>query len=172
MFMTPESFVSTYYPFAKQTEAKTGMSAIALLAQAALESDWGRKSVGNMMFGIKAGKNTPENKKQLIVTTEYLSTPNAKFPEVLSVLKHPNGKYKYVVKDWFMKYDSPEESFTDHARFIEENQRYAKALLVKDNPDLFVMELAKAGYATAPNYGVILQDMIKSVKKRLPKDIK
>lgn len=170
--MTPESFVSTYLPFAKKTESKTGFSAIALLAQAALESDWGRKSVGNMMFGIKAGKDTPDNKKQLIVTTEYLDTPNHKFPEVLSVLKHPNGKYKYVVKDWFRKYDSPEESFTDHTRFILDNPRYAKALLVKDNPDLFVMELAKAGYATAPNYGVILQDMIKSVKKRLPKDIK
>lgn len=166
--MTPESFVSTYYPFAKQTETKTGISAIALLAQAALESDWGRKAVGNMMFGIKAGKDTPANKKQLITTTEYLPTATTKFPEIVSVSKHPNGQYKYIVKDWFRKYDSPEESFTDHARFIEVNPRYSKALLVKDNPDLFVMELAKAGYATAPNYGLILQDMIKSVKKRLP----
>ena len=85
MKMTPESFVSTYYPFAKQTETKTGISAIALLAQAALESDWGRKAVGNMMFGIKAGKDTPANKKQLITTTEYLPTATTKFPEIVSV---------------------------------------------------------------------------------------
>ena len=167
--ITPEQFVEKYLPFAKQTEEKTGINHLALMAQAALESGWGSKAVGNMMFGIKATKDTPEDKRQLITTTEWLSVPNAKFPEVISVEHHPDGKYKYLVKDWFRKYDSPEESFTDHANFIKNNPRYSEALKVKSDPNRFVEELAKAGYATDPHYGETLKSMIVSIKKRLPK---
>ena len=51
--MTPQQFVNTYLPFARLTEKKTGISAIAILAQAALESSWGERAVGNALFGIK-----------------------------------------------------------------------------------------------------------------------
>lgn len=165
--MTPEEFVKTYYPFAKKVEDKNGISAIFILAQSALESGWGEKAVGNMMFGVKASAKTPENKRQLITTTEYLKTANVKFPEVISVVKQPNGFFKYKVKDWFRKYDSPEESFSDHADFFFKNPRYSFALKVKDNPVKFAEAIAKAGYATDPNYADVLKAMINSVKKRL-----
>lgn len=164
--MTPKEFIKQYKLFAIETEHKTGISHLFTLAQAALESGWGNSAPGNMFFGVKAGKDTPANKKQLITTTEILSSPNLKhlFPLVVSVKMLPSGKYKYTVKDWFRKYDTPEECFTDHAQFFFKNKRYAKALLVRSDPYKFAEEVAQAGYATAPNYANKLKGVIKTIE--------
>ena len=164
--MTPKDFVKKYKPFALETERKTGISHLFILAQAALESGWGKSVPGNMFFGVKAGKDTPANKKQLLTTTEILSSPNLKhlFPLVISVKMLSSGKYKYTVKDWFRKYDTPEECFTDHAQFFFRNKRYAKALEVKADPYKFAEEVAKAGYATAPDYANSLKKIIKMLE--------
>nr|DAJ86695.1 MAG TPA: Muramidase (flagellum-specific) [Caudoviricetes sp.] len=164
--MTPKEFIKQYKPFALDTERKTGISYLFTLTQAALESGWGERGVGNNFFGIKAGKDTPPEKKQLLTTTEILSGPNLKhlFPLVISVKMLPSGKYKYTVKDWFRKYDTPEECFTDHAQFFFKNKRYAKALLVKTDPYKFAEEVAKAGYATGLNYASSLKKLIKMIE--------
>lgn len=164
--MTPEEFVKKYYPEAKKVEKETGFHYLITLAQGALESGWGKKALGNNFFGIKWSPGNKQD-KQLITTTEYLSKPDAKFPEVIKVQKQPNGKYKYTVKDWFRKYDTPAECFADHIQFFLRNPRYAKALLVKDKPEQFFEEIAKAGYATAPDYADQLKAMMRSVTKRL-----
>ena len=169
--MTPKEFINQYKPFALETERKTGISHLFILAQAALESGWGERGVGNNFFGIKVPKNlvsnTPANKKQLFKTTEVLNAPNLgyKFPQVMSIYQLPSGKYKYEVKDWFRKYETPEECFTDHAQFFFKNKRYAKALLVKADPYKFAEEVAKAGYATAPNYADSLKKLIKKIEE-------
>jgi len=165
--MTPKEFIKQYKPFALETERKTGISHLFILAQAALETGWAKSVPGNMFFGVKATKNTPNEKKQLLRTTEVLTTPNekSKFPEVISVTKRTDGKYLYVVRDWFMKYDTPEECFTNHAQFFFKNKRYAKALEVKADPCKFAEEVAKAGYATAPNYAESLKTLIKEIEK-------
>ncbi|MDR2204972.1 MAG: glucosaminidase domain-containing protein [Flavobacteriaceae bacterium] len=165
--MTTKDFVKKYYPFAKEVEAKKGISAVFILAQSALETGWGKSAPGNMMFGVKAAANTPPEKRQLVSTTEILAKPNAKFPVIISVTKRADGKYKYVVKDWFRKYATPEESFADHAEFFHKNPRYAEALKVKENPNLFAEAVAKAGYATAPNYAAQLKTIIKIIEKEL-----
>ena len=168
--MTPKEFIKQYKPFALETERKTGISHLFTLAQAALESGWGERGVGNNFFGIKVPKNlvsnTPANKKQLFKTTEVLNAPNLgyKFPQVMSIYQLPSGKYKYEVKDWFRKYDTPEECFTDHAQFFFKNKRYAKALEVKADPYKFAEEVAKAGYATATNYADSLKKIIKMLE--------
>ena len=165
--MTPKEFIKQYKPFALETERKTGISHLFTLAQAALESGWAKSVPGNMFFGVKAGKDTPANKKQLLTTTEILSGPSLKhlFPQVLSVNMLTNGKYKYIVKDWFRKYDTPEECFTDHSQFFFKNKRYAKALEVKADPYKFAEEVAKAGYATATNYADSLKKLIKKIEE-------
>ena len=168
--MTPKQFIQQYYPFAFQTEQKTGISARFILAQAALESGWGKSAPGNMFFGVKANpKTTPENQRQLIRTTEVLKDENQghKFPVLISITKRKDGKFLYVVKDWFRKYENPEECFTDHSKFFFDNARYAKALEVKSDPYKFATEVAKAGYATAPNYEKVLHDMIKTIDKNM-----
>lgn len=164
--MTPKEFIKQYKPFALETEHKTGISHLFILAQAALETGWAKSVPGNMFFGVKAGKDTPANKKQLLNTTEVLNAPNLgyKFPQVMSIYELPNGKYKYEVKDWFRKYDTPEECFTDHAQFFIKNKRYAKALLVRSDPYKFAEEVAKAGYATAINYADSLKKVIKTIE--------
>lgn len=164
--MTPNEFIKQYKIYALQTERKTGISHLFTLAQAALESGWGKNVPGNMFFGVKAGKDTPSEKKQLLTTTEILSSPNLKhlFPLVISVKMLPNGKYKYTIKDWFRKYDTPEECFTDHSQFFFKNKRYAKALLVRSDPYKFAEEVAKAGYATAPDYANSLKKIIKMLE--------
>ena len=164
--MTPKDFVKKYKPFALESEKKTGISHLFTLAQAALESGWGERGVGNNFFGIKATKDTPANNKQLFKTTEVLNAPNLgyKFPQVMSIYQLSSGKYKYEVKDWFRKYDTPEECFTDHAQFFFKNKRYAKALLVRSDPYKFAEEVAKAGYATATNYADSLKKIIKMLE--------
>lgn len=169
--MTQKDFIKTYKPFALESERKTGISVIFILAQAGLESAWGKSPIGNNFFGIKVPKSlvssTPKEKKQLLRTTEVLSSPNekSKFPEVISITKRTDGKYLYVVRDWFMKYANPEECFTDHANFFFRNKRYAKALEVKADPYKFAEEIAEAGYATAPNYAESLKTLIKEIEK-------
>jgi len=162
---TISDFVAKYYPYALASEKESEISAKAVLAQSALETGWGRVIKGNMLFGVKAKATTPANKKQLLTTTEFLKADNAKFPEIVSVTKQKNGLYKYVVKDWFMKYESPKESFDDHAAFFKRNPRYSEALKVKGDANRFVEEIAKAGYATDPNYANTLKSIIKIFEK-------
>nr|DAW05507.1 MAG TPA: Muramidase (flagellum-specific) [Caudoviricetes sp.] len=162
--MTPKEFIKQYKPFALETERKTGISHLFTLAQAALESGWGTRTFGNMLFGIKARPETPADKKQLLRTTEVLSSANAVFPKIFSIKKRADGKYTYSVLDWFRKYETQEECFTDHAQFFFINKRYAKALLVRSDPYKFAEEVAKAGYATAPNYADSLKKLIKTIE--------
>lgn len=165
--MTPKAFVAAFLPFALQTQKKTGISAIAILAQAALESGWGKFAPGNMFFGIKDTDGVNGN-EQLITTTEYSRSATLKFPVILSITPVMRGgiKYfKYKVKDYFRKYDTPEGSFTDHVQFFFKNKRYAKALLVKHDPMLFIDAVAAAGYATDPDYAKTLKSVARTIQK-------
>ena len=168
--MTVIDFVKSFYPHAKKVENKTGISAVAILAQAALESGWGKFAPGNMFFGVKDTDGINGN-EQLITTTEYHSTVNVKYPVIISItptVKNGRKLFKYKVKDYFRKYNSPEECFNDHAQFFLKNKRYTKALLVKNDPLKFIDEVAKAGYATAPDYAIILKSVANKITKCLP----
>lgn len=163
--MIPKDFVNKYLPYAKEAETSTGISAIVILAQSAIETGWGEKCPGNMMFGIKDTDGLNGN-EQLVTTTEYHATANVKYPVIISIKWDKNyKKFKYRVKDWFRKYDTPADSFKDHCKFFFENKRYAKALAVKDNPELFIKEVAAAGYATGPAYSKLWLDVAKMIKK-------
>jgi flagellum-specific peptidoglycan hydrolase FlgJ len=167
--MKPKEFVEKYYPFAKKAESKTGISAIVILAQGAVESGWGKFAPGNMIFGIKDTDGINGN-EQLITTTEYSQSANLKFPEIISitpVIRNGQKYFKYKIKDYFRKYDTPEQSFIDHGNFFIKNKRYAKALLVKNDPYKFIDAVAKAGYATMPGYAKILKSIARLVEKNI-----
>jgi len=167
--MTPEEFVKAYLPYAKSVEKKRGFHYLIPLTQGAQESAWGAKAVGNNFFGVKDtdGKNGNE---QLMTTTEYVKNQHTVFPVVIKKLYVKSlGKWKLTVKDWFRKYSSAEDAFNDHCAFFERNPRYANALKYKMDPPRFFEEIAKAGYATDPNYATNLKAVLKSVVKRLPK---
>jgi flagellum-specific peptidoglycan hydrolase FlgJ len=167
--LAPAEFVRQFAPFAKATETKTGISAVAILAQAALESGWAERAVGNMFFGVKDSDGINGN-EQLLTTTEFLKSPNLGhlFPEVISIKPAKNGRWKYTVKDWFRKFDTPEESFSHHAQFFLTNKRYAAALKVGHDPIAFFREIAKAGYATGPKYFEVLTAVARMIIRHLP----
>ena len=163
--MTPKQFVSAYLPFAKETEKKTGISAIAILTQAALESACGKVAPGNMFFGIKDTDGINGN-EQLITTTEYTRSAKNPMPVAISstpIIKNGVKMFKHKGKDYFRKYKTPTESFEDHTKFFFKNPRYAKALQVKSDYNRFFEEIAKAGYATAPDYASVLKQIAKTI---------
>ena len=161
-----KKFVQDLRPFAIQTQNKTGIHADFILAQAALESGWGKSAPGNMFFGVKDTDGINGN-EQLLTTTEFSRNPNLKFPVILSVTKEVRKGvewFRYRIRDYFRKYKTPEESFTDHAKFFERNRRYRAALCVKHDPFLFAEAIAKAGYATDPDYTRKLHSVIREIQ--------
>lgn len=169
--MTKQAYVDYLYPYALASQKETGISAIAQLAQGALESAWFSIAPGNMIFGVKDTDGINGN-EQLLTTTEYSRSANAKFPNILSVtpvVRNGQKWYKYKIKDYFRKYATPKDSFVDHAQFFLKNKRYATALTVKSDPYKFIDEIAKAGYATDPNYASTLKSIARSIEKLIPK---
>lgn len=169
--MKQAEFVLLYYPHAYAAQQRTGISAIAILAQAALESAWGKAAPGNMFFGVKDTDGVNGN-EQLLTTTEYSRRADLKFPQVISVTPVERNRqkwFKYIVKDYFRKYESAEECFVDHCNFFFRNRRYAKALLVKQDAYKFIAAIAEAGYATDPAYAANLSAVAKKIEALLNK---
>lgn len=167
--MIPKQFIKAYISDAILCEKSTGISYIATLAQAALESGWGKYAPGNMFFGIKDTDGVNGN-EQLITTTEYTRSYKNPMPVHVSttpVVRKGVKMFKHVGKDYFRKYESPADSFKDHSRFFFQNKRYAKALEVRGDYNKFFDELQKAGYATDPNYAATLKAVAKTIIKNL-----
>ena len=124
---------------AQAASRKTGVPAELILAQAALETGWGRHEIATgdgansyNLFGIKAGSSW--NGRTTDVTThEYI-----------------NGQRTRVV-DTFRVYGSFEEAFTDYARLIGNNPRYA-AVTTAGSAEQAAKALQAGGYATDPAY--------------------
>jgi flagellum-specific peptidoglycan hydrolase FlgJ len=169
--MTPKEFVQDFFPFARKAEEITRISGIFILAQAAIESGWGRVAPLNNFFGIKDSDGLNGN-EQLLVTTEYSRQMDLKFPEIISVapvLINGVKYFKYRIKDYFRKYDSAADCFEDHANFFFRNPRYRLALNVKHDAEQFAQMVAKAGYATDPNYSETLLKVIGMIRMEIAK---
>jgi len=165
--LTLVEFVQTYKDAAQNCSKKYGILPECILTQAAHESGLGQFEFGNNFFGIKAGKNWT-GKKQLLRTWEELPNQNYQFPEIISITPIVvNGitKYRYVIRDYFRAWDSAEEGFDGYCDFILQNKRYKKALAVKENPEQYLTEVARAGYGTDSKYQAKVLDLLKAVKK-------
>jgi LysM repeat protein len=130
-------FILSIAPGARQSQRETGVPASVTLAQAILESDWGRSRLtveGKNLFGIKAfrGGGTA-------------GVYNANTWEV-------SGGQNTVVMAGFKAYTSLADSIVDHGHWFLDNSRYAPALEVKNDPRAFARAIADAGYATDPGY--------------------
>lgn len=157
-------FITTYYPFAKKVESETGVPALFTIAQTALETGYGDRAPGNMMFGVKDTDGVNGN-EQLITTTEYHSSPNVKYPFLYWVKEVVKGKrWQYKVKDWFRKYPTPYESFRDHALFLQTNKRYGPAFSYRFLPYEFAKAICTAGYATSPDYWPVIESIMKTIE--------
>lgn len=135
----PEQFVREMWPHAQRAAAELGVPAKAILAQAALETGWGRRvirhddgSPAHNLFGIKAGGSWQGDRV------------------VRETSEHVDGGF---VREQaaFRAYGGVAESFADYVDLLKNSARYRQALGAGDAGH-FGRALQRAGYATDPSY--------------------
>jgi flagellar protein FlgJ len=137
---TPEAFVKAVWPYAEKAAQALGVDPRMLVAQAALETGWGKHvpksdggSSGNNLFGIKAGARwqggSASHRTQEFVQGRMQSEQAT-----------------------FRTYDSVADSFADYVAFLQSNPRYQSALKVAGDNRAFAQALQRSGYATDPAY--------------------
>jgi flagellar protein FlgJ len=140
-FESAEHFVTELMPVAEKVAKESGIDPKLMVAQAALETGWGRHMIegdGNEpsfnLFGIKADSRWSGN-AVTITTTEF------------------RGGVPMKERADFRAYDDYEASFRDYVDFLQSNPRYKDVLSSADQPEAFADKLQEAGYATDPEYG-------------------
>ena len=146
---TAEEFVAELRPAAERAARVIGTRAEAVIAVAALETGWGKhmpkRSDGSPsynLFGIKSHGWRGEVARS-------------------ATLEFEQGAFNRRVEP-FRAYSSPQQAVADFANFVTTQPRYGKALKVAANPEAFLTELHRAGYATDPSYGKKLLSILNS----------
>jgi peptidoglycan hydrolase FlgJ len=136
---TPAQFVTALLPEAQAAAAALGVEPRLLLAQAALETGWGRAAPqrdgepAHNLFGIKAGASWSG------AAVEHWT------------LEHEGG-VTAPQRERFRAYGDTAESFADYVGLISTARRYADALSQAGDAEGYARAMTKAGYATDPNY--------------------
>ncbi len=151
-FASNDDFIATMLPMAQEAAARIGVDPKILVAQAALETGFGKSvmraedgSSSHNLFGIKASGNW-QGEQARAITSEFR-----------------NGA---MVKETaqFRSYSSYADSFHDLVSLLQNNDRYKGVVNAADNPEQFVKELQKAGYATDPDYASKISQIAKQMK--------
>jgi flagellar protein FlgJ len=144
-------FIDAMRPHAEAAARAIGVPADFLLAQAGLETGWGKSQprtnggeATHNMFGIKAGKSW-NGTTALAATTEYVA-----------------GALVRTV-DRFRSYKSYTEAFADFGALIAGNARYVDAMRNLADPLAYAKALQRGGYATDPHYAEKLVHAIRMV---------
>jgi peptidoglycan hydrolase FlgJ len=150
-----EAFIESILPAASQAAETLGVSTKAVLAQAALETGWGRSvpraadgRSSHNLFGIKANERWSGPRVEQL-TTEFV-----------------NGTPQRQVES-FRAYSSPAESIADHARLLARSPRYAAVRDTGDNIAAYGAALQQGGYATDPQYAKKLEAVAQTVDRLL-----
>jgi flagellar protein FlgJ len=143
-------FVQQVLPTIRQAASALGVNPLGMLAQAALETGWGqrmpRTAAGNSslnLFGVKAGSEW--SGARAVADTVEISGGVAKQSRTA-----------------FRAYGSIEESVGDFARLLASSPRYREAIGAGADARAYVQNIAKAGYATDPEYGNKLNEVLSS----------
>jgi peptidoglycan hydrolase FlgJ len=143
-------FVDQVLPTIRSAAQAMGLNPLALLAQAALETGWGKRMArtadGNPslnLFGIKAddawgGARATAN------TVEYAGGVATQRQAV------------------FRAYGSIEESVNDFANLLKNSPRYARAAAAGSDAQAYIAGIGRSGYATDPEYANKLNDILQS----------
>jgi flagellar protein FlgJ len=137
---SPAAFIESLLPHAQQAAERLGVEPGILVAQAALETGWGKAMIKDgqgansfNFFGIKADQRW-QGAVADTNTHEYIE-----------------GN-RIAIRDAFRAYDDPAQSFNDFVDFLSANPRYKTALENTGDAEQFVRSLQSAGYATDPEY--------------------
>ena len=149
-----QSFIENLRPHAEKAAAALGVPAQLLIAQAGLETGWGKSqprnadgSVSHNLFGVKA------TGKWNGATIAAATTEFAQGAAVRTVEK-------------FRAYGSYADAFNDLTRVLG-SKRYAGALANAGDPAAYAKSLQQAGYATDPSYADKLTRAIHAVSRQL-----
>jgi len=149
LFGDVTAFVKSLWPYAKQAARILNKDPKVFIAQAALETGWGRFVMHDEqgrpsynLFGIKASDSW---------TGDKIHAPT---------LEVEDGQF-VARKEPFRAYASLREAFIDYIRFLQENPRYQAAVNAQD-ADEFAQLLQKSGYATDPEYGNKIMRIMRS----------
>lgn len=147
LWESPAEFVRKLWPYASRAADKLNVDPRALIAQAALETGWGKHVIADEkgrsslnLFGIKASGGW-QGDAVSVRTIEYRG--GAARPEVAS----------------FRAYPSLAAGFDDYAELLGSNPRYESVLNRGDDVEGYAEALQDSGYATDPAYA----DKIKSL---------
>lgn len=140
------AFLKMAVPAAQYTHKTYGVPASITIAQAILESGWGRSSLArecNNFFGVKAEHNAAPGSYEEFPTTEFVDGARVSIDAA------------------FAKYPSPTLGFAAHARLLALAPRYRAAMAVASEPERFAQQLQACGYSTNPFYAQSLMQLVK-----------
>jgi flagellar protein FlgJ len=145
-----DDFVRELWPHAQRAAHELGTRPEALLAQAALETGWGKRMIRGAdgqnsfnLFGIKADARW-QGERVMTETVEFRD----------GLMRRERAPFR--------AYPSLAESFADYADFLKTNPRYREALKVGADAPAFVHALSQAGYATDPDYSSKINQIMNS----------
>jgi len=145
-----EDFVRALWPHAKRAAQALGTRPEALVAQAALETGWGRNMIRTAdghnsfnLFGIKADTQW-QGERAVSETVEYRD----------GLMRRERAAFR--------AYPSLADSFADYADFLKSRPRYREALQSNGDAPAFVRALSQAGYATDPAYADKIGEIMNS----------
>lgn len=128
-------FIDRIAAGAMAARKKYGVPASVTIAQAILESGWGKHDLhANNLFGIKG---TGPAGSVVVPTREWVTRPTGHYVTI-------NARFK--------KYHSVAESMEDHAHLLATSGYYQKAMAHRNDPRAFANALTGV-YATEPSYG-------------------
>jgi flagellar protein FlgJ len=147
-------FVQQIRPLAEQAAQRLGVAPEAVIAQAALETGWGRhmpvdaQGNGLNFFGIKAGSSWQGD--QLSAMTREVT----------------QGQAQNMVQN-FRSYDTAAAGVNDYVSLVGGSPRYSAALNTGNDVRAFATALKEGGYATDPDYVNKLVATAHSVRQHL-----
>jgi exopolysaccharide biosynthesis protein len=136
--MTKQDFINKVRPVAVRLYREGNCLPSLTIAQACLESAFGKSAPGNMLFGIKWSQGYAS---QLLWTHEYINSIRVR------------------VQAKFRAYSSWDDSIIDHAKLFTK-KRY-EPVLEADNYIDACNAVHQCGYATSPTYA---KDLIKMIE--------
>ena len=148
-FKSPQAFVRQLWPHAQQAASELGVDPGILIAQAALETGWGKA------INHDANGRSSHNLFNIKADARWHGPTVA-----VKTLEYDGGTARRETAR-FRAYDSFADSFHDYVKFLKSNQRYQSALGTNSSSE-FVKGLHAAGYATDPRYA----DKILSIADR------
>ena len=145
---SPEAFIGELWPHAQKAAGALGVDAEVLVAQAALESGWGKYTIRRAdgsnsfnLFGIKADAQW-QGERAVKSTLEYRD----------GIAQKERGVFR--------AYHSLEETFADYVNFLNK-PRYRQALEAAGDSEAFLRQLQDSGYATDPRYAEKISALMK-----------